>query len=79
MRTSSKVIKTYVIWLVYQQGKVFLKFKGKEKFVKMVKDFGVSKLTIALKISTVKLIDKYPKLKNSSLFKKMSENDKRNR
>lgn len=45
----------------------------------MVKDFGVSKLTIALKISTVKLIDKYPKLKNSSLFKKMSENDKRNR
>lgn len=68
-----------MIWLVYQQGKVFLKFKGKEKFVKMVKDFGVSKLTIALKISTVKLIDKYPKLKNSSLFKKMSENDKRNR
>ena len=68
-----------MIWLVYQQGKVFLKFKGKKKFVKMVKDFGVSKLTIALKISTVKLIDKYPKLKNSSLFKKMSENDKRNR
>ena len=68
-----------MIWLVCQQGKVFLKFKGKEKFVKMVKDFGVSKLTIALKISTVKLIDKYPKLKNSSLFKKMSENDKRNR
>ena len=45
----------------------FSKVQEREKFVKTVKDFGVSKPTIALKISLVKMIDKYPKLENSSL------------
>ena len=33
----------------------------------MVKQFGYSKSTIIFKINTVKLINKYPKVKNSSL------------
>ena len=33
----------------------------------MVKQFGVSKSTIIFKINIVKLIDKHPKIKNSSL------------
>ena len=33
----------------------------------MVKQFGVSKSTITFKIKIVKLINKYPKVKNSSL------------
>ena len=34
----------------------------------MVKQFGYSKSTITFKINTVKLINKYPKVKNSSLY-----------
>ena len=33
----------------------------------MAKQFGYSKSTIIFKINTVKLINKYPKVKNSSL------------
>ena len=35
-----------IIWLAYQQGKVFEKFKENAKFIKMLKQFGISKFTI---------------------------------
>ena len=47
------------IGLAYQQGKVFKRFKEKEKFITMVKEFKVKK-TMIFKIIIVKLIGKYP-------------------
>ena len=57
-----------IVWLAYYQGKIFQKFKSKEQFVNdMVTKFKVSKITIVLKIALSRLIDKYSKIKNSSL------------
>ena len=50
---------------------VFEKFKENVKFIEMVKQFGVGKSTIIFKIKIVKLINKYPKAKNSSLSLKL--------
>ena len=63
-----------IIWLAYQQGKVFEKFKENTKFIKMVKQFGISKFTIIFKINMVQLINKQPKIKNSSLSLDFLEN-----
>ena len=56
-----------IISVAYYQGKVFCRFREKEKFVKLVADFGVHKGTIIFKINVFKLLDKYPKLKRSSV------------
>ena len=63
-----------IIWLAYQQGKVFEKFKENAKFIKMLKQFGISKFTIIFKINMVQLINKQPKIKNSSLSSDFLEN-----
>ena len=63
-----------IIWLAYQQGKVFEKFKENTKFIKMLKQFGISKFTIIFKINMVQLINKQPKIKNSSLSLDFLEN-----
>ena len=54
-----------IISIAYYQGKIFS--RAKEKFVKVIADFGVHKGTKIFKINVFKLLDKYPKLKNSSL------------
>ena len=60
--------KSDVVWLAYYQGKIFQKFKSKERFVNdMVTKFKVSKSTIVFKIALSRLIDGYTKIKNSSL------------
>ena len=60
--------KSDIVWLAYYQGKIFQKFRSKERFVNdVVTKFKVSKSTIVLKIALSKLIDKYSKLKNSWL------------
>ena len=47
---------------------MFQKFKSKERFVNdMVSSFKVSKSTIVFKITLRRLIDDYPKIKDSSL------------
>ena len=46
----------------YHQGEVFKRFKGKEKFIKLVSEFKVYKSTIIFKINVFKLIEKHPKL-----------------
>ena len=56
-----------IISIAYYQGKVFSWFREKEKFVKLVADFGVHKGTVIFKMNVFKLLDKYPKLKNSSV------------
>ena len=60
--------KSGIVWLAYCQGKTFQKFKEQERFVSnIVLKFQVSKSTIVLKIASKKLIDNFPKIKNSSL------------
>ena len=60
--------KSDIVWLACYQGKIFQKFRSKERSVNdMVSKFKVSKSTIVLKIVLSKLIDEYPKIKNSSL------------
>ena len=60
--------KSDIVWLAYCQSKIFQKFKSKEQFVNdMVTKFKVSKIMIVLKIALSRLIDKYSKIKNSSL------------
>ena len=54
-------------WLAYQQGKIFEKFKENAKPIGMVRQLNYSKSTITFKINIVKLINKHPKVKNSSL------------
>ena len=56
-----------IIWLAYYQGIIFKKFKEKEVLVSMAFKFNVSKSMIMFKITLSKLIDDYPKIKNSSL------------
>ena len=49
--------KRNIVYLAYQQGKVFIKFKENEKFSEMVKQFEISKSTIIIKTNTIKVID----------------------
>ena len=56
-----------IISVAYHQGKFFSRFREKEKFVRLVADFGVHKGTIIFRINAFKLLDKYPKLKRSSI------------
>ena len=60
--------KSDIVWLTYHQGKIFQKFRSKERFVNgMVTKFKVSKSIIVFKIALRRLIDAYLKIKNSSL------------
>ena len=62
IRTKKKAI----ISIAYHQGKVFKRFKDKEKFIKLVNEFKLHKSTIIFKINIFKSIEKYPKLMKSS-------------
>ena len=58
--------KSDIVWLAYHQGKIFQKFRSKERFVNdMVSKFKVNKSTIVLKIALSRLIAGYPKIKDS--------------
>ena len=46
-----------IVWLAYQEGTIFQKFKKREKCSKMVSEFGVRRSTISFKIAVAKLID----------------------
>ena len=63
IRTKKKGITS----IVYRQGKVFEKFKDKEKFIKLINQFKVHKTTIPFSINIFKLCEKYPKLLKSSI------------
>ena len=51
----------------FHQGKIFKRFKEKEKFQEMVGKLKIHKNTIVFKINVFKLIEKYPKLMKSSV------------
>ena len=60
--------KKGIISIAYHQGKVFKKFKVKEKFIKLVYEFKLHKTTIIFNINIFKFIGKYPKLMKSSIL-----------
>ena len=45
--------------MTYQQGKFFKKFKEKENFIEMVKQFKITRSTTIFKINVLSLIGKY--------------------
>ena len=59
--------KSNMSWLAYQQRQIFEKFKANENFIDMIKKLGISKSIILFKISIVKFVNKYPRMKKSSL------------
>ena len=63
IRTKKKAI----INITFHQGKVFKKFKDKEKLITLVSQLGIHKTTIIFKIDIFKLCEKYPKLLKSSI------------
>ena len=62
-----KTKKKGIISIAYYQGKVFKRFKEKEKFIKLVSQLGIHKNTIIFKINVFKLCKKYSKLLRSSI------------
>ena len=74
---AAKIIKQYediiktkkkgIISIAYYQGKVFKRFKEKEKFIKLVSQLGIHKNTIIFKINVFKLCERYPRLLRSSI------------
>ena len=62
-----KMKKKGIISAAYHQGKIFKRFKEKEKFVKLVSELGIHKNTIICKINVFKSCEKYPKLLRSSI------------
>ena len=57
-----KIIKSKkcsILWLFYQQGQIFERFKLSDNFINMVNKFGISKYTTVFKILIVKFINKF--------------------
>ena len=65
-----KILRTKwkgIIAVAFYQGKIFKRFKEKEKFIQMVGKLKIHKSTIVFKINLFKLIEKHPKLLKSSV------------
>ena len=60
--------KENIVWIVYEQGKVFQIFKEKEKVNIMVRNFNGNKSMITFKINFVKPATKYPRLIKSFIL-----------
>ena len=56
-----------IVNVTYHRGKVFSRFREKEKFMTLVRRFGIHKNTIVFKINFFKLINKHPGLIKSSV------------
>ena len=67
-KEAADVIKQYrIINIVFHQGKVFKRFKEKDKLITLFNQFNIHKTTIIFKINVYKLCEKYPKLLKSSV------------
>ena len=62
-----RINKKNINGMAYQQGKVFKRFKEKEKFIQMINNLNVNKSSINFKMNMLKLIDKYPRLMNHDI------------
>ena len=73
-----KIIKSNkcsILGLVYQQVEIFERLKMNDNVINAVKKFGISKSTMAFKILIVKFVNKYPRLKKSSISLHIWKND----
>ena len=61
------VLRKKILLVSYQRGKVFKRFKEKEKLMEMVKQFKISASAIIFKINVLKLIDRHLRLTSSSM------------
>ena len=59
--------KKGMINMAFHQGKVFKKFKYKEKFITLVNKLGIHKTTVIFKVNVYKLCERHPKLLKSSI------------
>ena len=57
--------KSNILWIAYQQGQIFEKYKANENFTDTIKKFGTSKSSILFTISIVKFVNKYLRMKIS--------------
>ena len=62
-----KTNKKGIVCVAYYQGKVFKKFKDKEKFSTLVNQWKIHKTTIVFKINIYKLCERFPKLLSLSV------------
>ena len=62
-----KTKKRNITCMTYRQGHMLKWLKEKENFLEMITNFGVRKSTIIFKINNLRLINKYPKLRNLSI------------
>ena len=58
--------KKGIVHIAYYKGKVFKKFKDKEKFITLVNKLNIHKTTIMFKINVYRLCEIHPKLLKSS-------------
>lgn len=65
--TIIKIKKKGILNIAYRQGSLFQQFKEPDKFVEKFNESGVSKSKVYFKIKVVKILEKYPRLKSSSL------------
>ena len=49
--------------MAYQQDKIFERFKANDKFINLVNQFDISKSTVVFKISIVRFLNNYPKMR----------------
>ena len=59
--------KKGIIRIAYHQGKVFKKFKDKEKFITLSNKLGIHKTTIIFKINIFRICERHSKLLKSSI------------
>ena len=59
--------KCCILRLAYQQGQISERFTLNDKFINLVNQFGIIKSSMGFKISILKFLDKYPRMKKSSL------------
>ena len=62
-----KCSKNNILMLVYQQGRVFQKFKMNKGFSSVVTEFGISETTINFKIDVLNFINQHPGMRKSSI------------
>ena len=56
-----------IVNVAYHRGKLFSRFREKEKFMTLVRRFGIHKIMIVFKINFFKIINKHPGLIKSSV------------
>ena len=57
-----KIVRTNkccISWLAYQQEKIFEKFKGNNKFIRLATNFNISWSSMAFKVSVAKFLNKH--------------------